>query len=81
MSIEEIKNMFKDEWVLVEILNEDKLGRPTEVRLIAHSKNRDDIYDKLKETKGLYTFQFYTGEIPEKGYAVAFYGKNRIRWL
>lgn len=78
MKIEEIKQKYKDEWVLVEVLEEDKSGNPIEVRLIAHSKNRDDIYDKLKETKGMDTFQFYTGEIPKKGYAVAFYVNNQV---
>jgi hypothetical protein len=70
--IEEIKKKYKDEWVLVEILEEDELGQPTEVELIAHSKSKDEIYDLLKETKTKYTCQFYTGEIPKKGYAVAF---------
>ncbi len=73
MNLEEIKQKYKDEWVLVEVLKEDDKGKPIEVRLIAHSKNRDDIYDKLKDTKGIDTYQFYTGEIPKKGYAVAFY--------
>lgn len=76
MQIEELKRQYKDEWVLVEVLEEDEQSRPVEVRLIAHSKNRDDIYDKLKETKGIDTFQFYTGEIPKKGYAVAFHVSN-----
>jgi len=72
MKIEEIKKRYKDEWVLVEVLEEDALGQPTEVELIAHSKARDEVYDALKETKMKYTCQFYTGEIPKKGYAVAF---------
>ncbi len=72
MNIGEIRERYKDEWVLVEVLKEDENGNPVEVRLIEHSKNRDNIYDKLKETKGKDTYQFYTGEIPNKGYAVAF---------
>lgn len=72
MKIEEIKGKYKDEWVLVEVLAEDEIGEPTEVELIAHSKSRDEIYEVLKETKTRYTYQFYTGEIPKKGYAVAF---------
>ena len=73
MSIEDVKRTHKNEWVLVEVLEEDELNRPTRVRLITHSKNRDEIYEALERNKG-YTFQFYTGEIPKKGYAVAFYG-------
>ncbi|NQE52195.1 hypothetical protein C5S29_01280 [ANME-1 cluster archaeon GoMg3.2] len=72
MKIEEIKRRYKDEWVLVEVLAEDELREPVEVELIAHSKARDEIYEALKETKTKYTYQFYTGEIPKKGYAVAF---------
>jgi len=59
--------------VLVEVIEEDELGQPIDVELIAHSKSRDEIYDALMETKTRYTYQFYTGEIPKKGYAVAFY--------
>jgi hypothetical protein len=71
--VEEIKRRYRDEWVLVEVIEEDELGQPTEVELIVHSKARDEIYEALKETKAKYTYQFYTGEIPKKGYAVAFY--------
>jgi len=80
MKIEELKKQFENEWLLVEVLEEDNLNRPVEVRLIAHSKNRDEIYeglDKVEDNKHVATL--YTGKIPEKGYAVAFifYGKNR----
>ncbi len=74
VKVEEIKRKYKDEWVLAEVLEEDELGQPTEVELIAHSKAREEIYDALKETKAKYTYQFYTGEIPKKGYAAAFNG-------
>jgi len=71
VTVEEIKKRYRDEWVLVEVIEEDELGQPIDVELIAHSKSRDEIYDALMETKGKYTYQFYTGEIPKKGYAVA----------
>ncbi len=77
MRIEELKQKYKDEWVLVEVLEEDELNRPTNAKLIAHSKNRDDIYDKLSGVKsGKHVATFYTGEMPKKGYAVAFLWKN-----
>lgn len=77
MKIEEVKKQYKDEWVLVEVLEEDDLGRPIRVRLIAHSKNRDDIYEKLEQIESeKHVATFYTGKIPEKGYAVAFYGED-----
>ena len=73
MNIAEIKKKYKNEWILVEVLEEDELNRPVRVRLIAHSKNRDDIYDKLDDVEdGKHVATFYSGEIPEKNYAVAF---------
>ncbi|MFQ6052407.1 MAG: hypothetical protein ACE5K4_12055 [Candidatus Hydrothermarchaeota archaeon] len=72
--IEEIKKKYRGEWVLVEVLEEDELGNPTEVNVITHSKNRDDIYKALRKVREKYTYQFYTGEIPKEGYAVAFCG-------
>lgn len=72
MSIEEVKRTCKNEWVLVEIVEEDKSKEITRVRLIMHSENRDEIYEVLEKNKG-YTSQIYTGDLP-KGYVVAFYG-------
>ncbi len=73
MKLEEVKKLHPDEWVLVEVLDTDTYNRPKEVRLIAYSRNRDDIYDRLKDTEGVDTFQFFTGGIPKKGYAAIFY--------
>ena len=67
MNVREIKKIYKDEWVLIEVLNENELGEPVEVKMIAHSKNRDDTYAAMKKAKGKYTYHFYTGEIPQKG--------------
>lgn len=71
MKINEIKERYKDEWVLVEVLEEDELNRPTDVRLIAHSKNRDDTYEAMSKTSAKHIAHFYTGELPQE-YAVAF---------
>jgi hypothetical protein len=73
MDIQEIKEKYKNEWVLVEVIEEDELQKAKKVKLISHAKTRDGIYKALKENKK-YTYQFYTGEIPEKGFAVAFHG-------
>ena len=75
MNIEKITKTYKDEWVLAEVLKEDKQGNPLDVKLIAHSKNRDDTYDKLKDTKGKYICHFYTGDFPAD-YAIALYVKD-----
>ena len=73
MSIEQVKEKYKDEWVLVEVLEEDELNRPIKVRVLAHSRNRDDTYAAMKKYADKYTYHFYTGEIPKKGYAIAFF--------
>ncbi len=75
MKIEQVKNEHKDEWVLVEVLNEDSFGKLIDVRLIAHSKRRDDTYKAMKEAKEKNLAHFYNGELP-KDYAVAFYGSS-----
>ena len=79
MKIEEAKKIYKNEWVLAEMLKEDNEGKPIEIKVIAHSKNRDDTYKAMKEAKSKYIYHFYTGEIPEKGYAVAFYVNIQFR--
>lgn len=75
MKVKEIEKKYRDEWVLAEVLKENELGELIEVRVIAHSKNRDDTYAAMRKAKGKYTYHFYTGKIPKKGYAVAFYVK------
>lgn len=77
MKIEEIKNLYKDEWVVAEVLSEDKIGHPIDLKVIGHGKTRSEAYEimKLPENKNRYLYHFYTGQILEKGYAVAFYVK------
>ena len=69
MKIEEVKKRYPNEWVLVEVLKEDEFGNPVDVKVLAHSKSRDEIREALRKAKDKYTYHFYTGEIPE---AVAF---------
>ena len=71
MKIDEIEKKYKNEWVLAEVLEEDESGEPVNLKVIEHSKNRTDTYTAMKKMKGKYSYHFYTGEIPRKGYAVA----------
>lgn len=71
MNVEEIKKKHPDQWVLVRVLRKNELGQLIEGEIMAHSKNRDEIYEKMKNVKG-HTYTLYTGKIPKKGYAVAF---------
>ncbi len=71
-TIQDIKNKFKNEWVLVEVTENDELNQPTKGKVIAHSKNREDTYNAMTKTKATDIAHLYTGEIPKKGYAAAF---------
>ncbi|MEA3485259.1 MAG: hypothetical protein U9R03_00950, partial [Candidatus Aerophobetes bacterium] len=68
---------YKDEWLLIKVTETDELDRPIKGELILRSKNRDEIYEKQKKMKDDLCI-IYTGEIPKKGYAVAFNGKDKI---
>jgi len=73
MNIEEIKNQYRDEWLLIKITEADEKDQPIEGEVILHSKNRDEIYEAQKNLKE-YLYITYSGEMPKKGFAVAFYG-------
>lgn len=69
---------YKNEWLLVKVLETDELGRPVRGELILHSKSRDEIYEKQRNMRDdLYIT--YSGQIPKKGYAVAFGDQDKIR--
>lgn len=65
MKWEEIVEKFKDEWVLVYVKEVDKNFNLKEGDVIAHSKNKEDIYKKLLEIKPNSFSIEYTGKIPE----------------
>ena len=74
MNIQEVKQQFKDEWVLLEVLQEDDLKQPIEVRVLTHSPNRDDVYDALLRVKEkIHVATMFTGAILKEGYAAAFF--------
>lgn len=51
MKLSEIKKKFKREWVLLEVLKENELGETIEARVLAHSKDRDEVYKVLSKVK------------------------------
>lgn len=75
MKWEEIVEEFKDEWVLVYVKEVDKNFNLKEGDVIAHSKNKEDIYKKLLETKPESFSIEYTGKIPED-LAVVLFNEN-----
>ncbi len=70
--IETLRKKFPKEWLLIEV---DKMDEATTTpltgRLLAHSKNRDEIYKKQMEYKQLVYLCYSEDKLP-KGYALAF---------
>ncbi len=75
MKISDIMKKYKNEWILIKITKTNEKDEPVEGELIFHSKNRDEVYELQKKLKG-YLYVTYSGELPKKGFAVAFCGKN-----
>jgi len=69
-TIEQLKQKYPDEWIIVEVLEEDEKGNILDSRLVTHTKDKEEVLRINKEYKG-YIYTFYTGEIPRKGHALA----------
>lgn len=73
MKVSTLKRKFKNQWVLAEVLKEDRLNRVVEVKPIKHSKNRKEVYDALSRVKkAKHVTTIYTGKLPPKGMAYTF---------
>jgi len=72
MKVDEIKRKYKDEWILIKVSKVDKFGVPVEGEVIAHSKSRDEIYEKQRSMKGDLAV-IYTGQIPKSYVLVEIY--------
>ena len=70
--IKDIKKRFKNEWLLIKV--DEFNPSPTAVirgHLIAHSHNREEVYQKSISYKGLALIDYSEDKLP-KGYAIAF---------
>lgn len=65
MKWEDIKKNFRDQWVLIEVDKVDKSFNLLEGKVLAHSKDKDEIYQKLLQIKPKEFSIEYTGEVPE----------------
>lgn len=77
-SIKKIKEKFKDEWVLLSDYELNECYEPISGVVIAHSKDRDEIYDKLKkEMPKLKKLCIeFMGDVPPKDVVIIFYGES-----
>lgn len=64
MKIAELKKKFKNRWVLAEVLKEDELNQPVEVKLIKTSADPNKLYEDMAKLPQGKTFTtFYTGKM------------------
>lgn len=73
MKWDEIVEGFRDEWVLLDVKEADEYFKPKEGEVIAHSKDKEEVYKKLLEIRPRSFSIEYTGKIPEDLAVVLFY--------
>jgi len=65
--VENIKKRIKDEWLLIDVTKVNKYNQSLEGRLLAHTKDRDEIWQRFSEHKGDLLVMF-SGELIPKGW-------------
>jgi len=63
--IEAIRKRIKDEWLLIEVTKVDKINQAVEGRLLAHTEDRDEIWQRFREHEGDLLVIFSGEPIPE----------------
>ena len=63
--ISSLKRRYPNEWLLLTHVTADELTRPIKGKLVAHSKNRDEIYDRLGRVHKKSLCIEYTGKVPK----------------
>jgi hypothetical protein len=65
LTIEEIYNRFPDEWVLLDEIQVDQAQHVLSGRVIAHSADRDRVYDAMLKSDSSELAVRFTGRIPD----------------
>ena len=65
MKWKDIKKEFKDQWVLIEVEKVDESFNVVEGEVLAHSKDKDEVYQKLLQIRPKEFSIEYTGVVPE----------------
>ena len=65
LTLTEIEKQFDGEWVLLEDPYDDDRKRVAGGKLLAHSKNRDDVYAKAMELRPKHSAVLYMGPMPD----------------
>lgn len=65
LTLADITTRFDSEWILLEDPVRDRGGQITGGKVVWHSKDRDEVYQKAVELRLKHSAFHYTGEIPE----------------
>ena len=65
LSLKQIQKQFDAEWVLVEDPETTEALEVIGGRVLWHSKDRDEVYNKAMELHPARSAMLYTGELPE----------------
>ena len=71
VNIKEYEKLYPDEWLLFEVIEVDEMNRPIKGRLLAHSKDRDEVHKVAMDVKCDHDYITYTGEPIPKDIVVA----------
>jgi len=66
MKWEKIIEQFKDEWILVDVKEVDENFNLVEGEVLAHCKDKEELYQKLLEIRPQKFSIEFTGKIPEE---------------
>lgn len=80
LRIDEIREMFDDEWVLVEVTEFNAPGQPSRGRILAHHKSRMRIARMTRKfheaNPGKMSYTLFAGEVIPKGVVVVLIGSQ-----
>lgn len=71
VNIKDCEKLYPDEWLLFEVAECDEKNQPVKGKLLAHSKDRDEIHQIDMQHKKALTYAFFNGEEVPKDMAVA----------
>ena len=70
IDIPEVEKQYQDEWLLFEVYEVDKQGRPIKGKLLAHSPSLTALEEFSAKIRCHDRYITYTGDRPRKGMAV-----------
>jgi len=73
MMFQKMIEKFKDEWILVDVKEVDENFNLIEGEVLAHSKDKEEVYKKLLEIRPKKFSIEFTGKIPEELAVVLLY--------